>query len=313
MKKQFTLSAALGCAATCIALSLGSVAFGVADLSDWIGIDNMAGANNYALTSSTSAGGTFADRRLNAASLSDHSVGGSPYQWNSPLSMSGTVTFSNAFDPVMFIGWYNSNNLIERIGIGVANPVPAGTGIRWQTQSGNVAGTGVLSQNFTASTTTSTFAPGTYSFTFEYDGSGHMTGMFDTLAFARNYALPNNALLNMDRFGILQKSNADDDVNTYTFSISNLNYTGDTQISEGTPGDYNGDGTVDAADYVVWRKNDINGQQGYDDWRANFGAMSGRGTAAGLRGAAVPEPSSLTFALAFLLFIAPRLRGLRAR
>ncbi len=36
--------------------------------------------------------------------------------------------------------------------------------------------------------------------------------------------------------------------------------------------DYNGDGTVDAADYVVWRKTGINGQQGYDDWRANFGA-----------------------------------------
>jgi hypothetical protein len=36
-------------------------------------------------------------------------------------------------------------------------------------------------------------------------------------------------------------------------------------------GDYNRDGTVDVADYVVWRKTNMNGQQGYADWRANFG------------------------------------------
>jgi hypothetical protein len=40
--------------------------------------------------------------------------------------------------------------------------------------------------------------------------------------------------------------------------------------SAGLTGDYNGNGEVDAADYVVWRKTNINGQQGYDDWRANF-------------------------------------------
>jgi hypothetical protein len=40
-------------------------------------------------------------------------------------------------------------------------------------------------------------------------------------------------------------------------------------------GDYNNDGKVDSADYVVWRKTNINGQQGYNDWRANFGATGG--------------------------------------
>ncbi len=35
-------------------------------------------------------------------------------------------------------------------------------------------------------------------------------------------------------------------------------------------GDYNEDGKVDAADYVVWRKTGINGQQGYDTWRSEF-------------------------------------------
>ena len=36
------------------------------------------------------------------------------------------------------------------------------------------------------------------------------------------------------------------------------------------PGDYNGGGTVDAADYALWRERD-GSQHGYDTWRANFG------------------------------------------
>jgi hypothetical protein len=59
------------------------------------------------------------------------------------------------------------------------------------------------------------------------------------------------------------------------------------------PGDFNNDGTVDAADYVVWRKNDAT-QAGYDTWRANFGrtliAGSGSISFAQEVSAAVPEP-----------------------
>ena len=62
-------------------------------------------------------------------------------------------------------------------------------------------------------------------------------------------------------------------------------------------GDYNTNGVVDAADYVVWR----NGlgttytQADYDVWRANFGQTIGSG-AASLRRPfiAVPEPATLT-------------------
>jgi hypothetical protein len=53
-------------------------------------------------------------------------------------------------------------------------------------------------------------------------------------------------------------------------------------------GDYNNDGTVDAADYVVWRKTD-NSQEGYDKWRANFGASAG---SAAVAVSLVPEPST---------------------
>ncbi|HJQ81658.1 MAG TPA: hypothetical protein VJ828_16970 [Lacipirellulaceae bacterium] len=64
------------------------------------------------------------------------------------------------------------------------------------------------------------------------------------------------------------------------------------------PGDFNADGTVDAADYVAWRKTD-NPQAGYDEWRANFGASLGLGSGSALPSAAplsaaVPEPASVS-------------------
>jgi len=62
----------------------------------------------------------------------------------------------------------------------------------------------------------------------------------------------------------------------------------------GPPGDFNHDGIVDAADYVLWRKNNIDGESGYNTWRANFGATAA-GAAAVARSttSAIPEPASL--------------------
>ncbi|MEX2310345.1 MAG: hypothetical protein WD738_22445 [Pirellulales bacterium] len=59
----------------------------------------------------------------------------------------------------------------------------------------------------------------------------------------------------------------------------------------GLAGDYNGDGSVDAADYVVWRKTDGT-QDGYNTWRANFGQTAGTGSAVSSGTAAVPEPAA---------------------
>ena len=61
-------------------------------------------------------------------------------------------------------------------------------------------------------------------------------------------------------------------------------------------GDYNGNGVVDAADYVVWRKTDGT-PAGYNAWRTHFGQPTGSGAAE--TGAttnsttAVPEPTAL--------------------
>ncbi len=65
--------------------------------------------------------------------------------------------------------------------------------------------------------------------------------------------------------------------------------------SPGLAGDYNQDGKVDAADYVVWRKNPgaFGGDPaGYNTWRTNFGRTSGSGSGSA---AAVPEPAALSF------------------
>ena len=47
-------------------------------------------------------------------------------------------------------------------------------------------------------------------------------------------------------------------------------------------GDYNGNGVVDAADYVAWRNNPsaFGGATGYDTWKANFGKTLGAGSVA---------------------------------
>jgi autotransporter-associated beta strand protein len=74
--------------------------------------------------------------------------------------------------------------------------------------------------------------------------------------------------------------------------------TGRLEVTQFIPpllaGDFNDDGRVDAADYIVWRKMDGT-TTGYDDWRANFGRTSagaGSGSELGAN-SAVPEPSTV--------------------
>ncbi len=74
------------------------------------------------------------------------------------------------------------------------------------------------------------------------------------------------------------------------------------------PGDFNADGRVDTADYVVWREGlGTNYTQiDYDLWRSNFGQVAGSGSAlAG--GATVPEPGAVV-QLLLALAVGTRLR-----
>jgi fibronectin-binding autotransporter adhesin len=90
--------------------------------------------------------------------------------------------------------------------------------------------------------------------------------------------------------------------------VWNINYgTNAVTLSVAVPGDFNGNGAVDAADYVVWRKGlgTTYMQADYDVWRANFGQPQAAAAAGSTLGA-VPEPPTLllllitTFGLACL-------------
>jgi hypothetical protein len=84
----------------------------------------------------------------------------------------------------------------------------------------------------------------------------------------------------------------------------------------GVPGDYNNNGVVDAADYVLWRdggplQNDptpLNQPADYDFWRARFGNRR-----AGAEVAAVPEPTTAMPFIVFLVFAAAGIRSVRNR
>jgi hypothetical protein len=98
----------------------------------------------------------------------------------------------------------------------------------------------------------------------------------------------------------------------------------DPFIRPGVPGDYNDNGTVDAADYVLWRK--YNGQSvalandgtpntvsnaDYDMWRANYGMTVGSSSGAGLSASSIPEPASAMLLILAAVAIAGAFCGRR--
>lgn len=102
-------------------------------------------------------------------------------------------------------------------------------------------------------------------------------------------------------------SNDPQPVGTYGSSSSGATFqfdeyfSGDGIITVGLatlPGDFNNDGEVDAADYVLWRKNPSNFlPQTYDTWRQNFGNPPGSGSGLGSEPGAVPEPGAIVVAI----------------
>jgi hypothetical protein len=84
----------------------------------------------------------------------------------------------------------------------------------------------------------------------------------------------------------------------FAFSLSNNSQGIAIWSPDALAGDFNGDGVVEAADYVIWRKNDSS-QTGYDTWRANFGRTTASGSDAtgAASAAAVPEPAGLVIML----------------
>jgi hypothetical protein len=76
------------------------------------------------------------------------------------------------------------------------------------------------------------------------------------------------------------------------------------------PGDYNSDGKVSAADYVLWRKNPAGfggDPDGYNAWRASFGDPPGSGNSFAAEN--VPEPPIFALGSLLLASLVGRRRG----
>jgi hypothetical protein len=110
---------------------------------------------------------------------------------------------------------------------------------------------------------------------FEVLAAGSISGQFSSLA------LPSLAV--GDQWSITYAADA------VTVSV----------INAPRMGDFNNDGIVDAADYVVWRSGlgTTYTQADYDTWRANFGKNNAASGASGFAASAVPEPPALPISL----------------
>jgi autotransporter-associated beta strand protein len=127
--------------------------------------------------------------------------------------------------------------------------------------SGSVALAGILNVSLVGG-----FTPSAGS-TFNLFDWGSVAGSFNTLNLA---ALPGGLSWNTSQL--------------YTTGILSV------AAAPSLPGDFNNDSKVDAADYVVWRKNGGTQEQ-FNTWRANFGLTAGSGSSA--MNSSVPEPSSV--------------------
>jgi hypothetical protein len=149
-------------------------------------------------------------------------------------------------------------------------------------------------------------APGTYrDLRIELDAMVHgetfetvpFNDVFGTQGSGPNDLIPTGFELYFNKSG-----NSSDYDHSLTLYIDNIRF------GTSVPGDYNGNGTVDAADYVLWRKGGPLIKQtevadpgtvspaDYTEWRARFG-NSPAGSGSGLANGSVPEPGSACLVL----------------
>jgi hypothetical protein len=241
--------------------------------------------------------------------------------------------------------WYDPTDTRHRVGLGLSNTFTTGTtgpdvgytaqpnavraDLFYASSAGNgfqfasKDGTFTNGANNVAGSN-SLIPDGTYRVVFDYvpatdTGSAGTAGSSmsasvtngTTTWFANISPLPNAPWFfdgfSLSKFGVIARSTSGATLNgVFDFNISNLDYTGGTEyVPPSVPGDYNNNGVVDGADYVLWRDggplaNEVDNPgtvnaADYTEWRARFGNTSGAGS--GLGAGAVPEPTAALLAL----------------
>jgi PEP-CTERM motif len=273
--------------------------------------------------------------------LTDQALDGGPRTFQNALHMEGTWTIDMpsagaqeaGTEPNFCFCWYDHTDTRHRIGLGLSNTTESGftaqpDKVRFDLFYAATGGNGFVfaTKDGTGTNGENALVPdGTYHFVFDYvpgndinspDTTGSsmsatITDVTDgTKVWSRTLAPLLTApwffdAFSLDKFGVIIRTTGGTVRNgVFDFTISNLSYTGGTAVA-GVPGDYNNNGTVDAADYVAWRKggtlsNEVDtpgtvNAADYTEWRARFGNVSGSGS--GLGAGAVPEPSSALLAL----------------
>ena len=202
----------------------------------------------------------------------------------------------------------------------VANTSGSATGTATVTvnSGAKLGGTGTISGNVTNS---GTVAPGNSAGTLHLGGSytqsasGRLeidlasTSSYDALAVTGSASLAGTLAVSLlgymphdgDVFQILSASGRGGTFTTTSLpALSgelfwNVNYSANSvSLAVAAAGDFNGDGAVDAADYVVFRKGAATpfGPLDYDVWRTNFGQSYSSGLGVGAS-ASVPEPATM--------------------
>jgi beta-glucanase (GH16 family) len=152
------------------------------------------------------------------------------------------------------------------------------------------------------------------------DGNLHFTVDENSSMSDANFTTAKNIILNLAVGG---NFGGDPDGTTIFPQTMLVDYVRVWNRPTGVSGDYNGDGKVDATDYVAWRKNAGQsgiglpadgsgngsvGQEDYEVWKQNFGNTTqiAAGTVAAL---SVPEPSfAVPAAIGLMLIYAQRIR-----